>query len=177
MCQGPRRKKGGGGKPEQSRAEQGWVGQGRGEGGQGERPTGAARGAVERVAGRRGAVGGAGRAAVAAVDRAGVAGEDGGGAAGEAGLRTVGGCASGLLHRDSMTDFIKTIAALVCFALFSFFVFVAAAAYSATTYQCPHGNDCHDARLAMMLGGALAAISLGLLIPLVRSIWRGVKGR
>ncbi len=70
----------------------------------------------------------------------------------------------------------KVIAGLSGLALFALFGFVAAAAYSASEYQCPDGNDCHDAKLAMIVGGILAMMSLTLTIPLCQAVWRVVKG-
>jgi len=72
-------------------------------------------------------------------------------------------------------NLIKSIAALSGVALFSAFGLVAAAAYSASRSQCPDGNDCNDAILAMIIAGGLAIIGLALTIPLCRVIWRVIK--
>lgn len=74
-----------------------------------------------------------------------------------------------------MPSLIVIIAALAGVSLLCLFGVVSFAAYSAAQSQCPDGNDCYDAKSAMVLAGVMVAIGVLLAIPLCRTIWRALR--
>ena len=74
-----------------------------------------------------------------------------------------------------MPSLIVIIAALAGMSLLCLFGVVGLAAYSAAQSQCPDGNDCYDAKFAMVLAGVMATIGVLLAIPLCRTIWRALR--
>ncbi|KQZ96903.1 hypothetical protein ASD74_06520 [Rhizobium sp. Root564] len=74
-----------------------------------------------------------------------------------------------------MPSLIVIIAALAGTSLLCLFGVVGLAAYSAAQSQCPDGNDCYDAKFAMVVAGVMATIGFLLTIPLGRTIWRTLR--
>jgi zinc transporter ZupT len=74
-----------------------------------------------------------------------------------------------------MPSLIVIIAALAGMSLLCLFGVVGLAAYSAAQSPCRDGNDCYDAKFAMVFAGLMVTIGVLLAIPLCRTIWRALR--